>query len=138
MKVVVGVDTHKDSQAVIRASAEGYAQAIAAIAEYDDVAWGVEGAGYYGRGLVDALLRNDAVVYEVPGALTKRHRKHASRRGKSDAQDALVIAEVVLRERVRLVPRKGSIARRALCSADWSTSREDCVRRAAKPHHVSD
>ena len=102
MKVVVGVDTHKDShaivvvdpvgtvlkQAVIRATPEGYARAIAAVTEFDDVTWGIEGAGSYGRGLVDALLRNDAVVYEVPGALTKRHRKHASRRGNSDAQDS--------------------------------------------------
>ena len=66
---------------MIQATAEGYARAIAAVAEYEDVTWGVEGDGSYGRGLVDALLRNDAVVYEVPGALTKRHRKHASRRG---------------------------------------------------------
>jgi transposase len=116
MKVVIGVDTHKDSHAIvvvdavgavlkefsIQTTSEGYAQAISAVAEYDDVAWGVEGSGSYGRGLVDALLRINAVVYEVPGALTKRHRKHASRRGKSDALDAQAIAEVVLRERDRL------------------------------------
>jgi transposase len=116
MKVVVGVDTHKESRAIVvldsvgavlhdttvPATEEGYARAIAAVVEYEDVAWGIEGAGSYGRGLVDALLRRGAVVYEVPGALTKRHRKHASRRGKSDAQDARAIAEVVLRERERL------------------------------------
>jgi transposase len=116
MKTVAGVDTHKDSHAivvvdsvgavlkklVIQATAEGYARAIAAVAEYEEVIWGVEGAGSYGRGLVDALLRGGAIVYEVPGAPTKRHRKHASRRGKSDAQDAQAIAEVVLRECDRL------------------------------------
>jgi transposase len=116
MKVVVGVDTHKESHAIvvldsvgavlqntsIKASPEGYAQAIAVVAAYEDVAWGIEGAGSYGRGLVDALLRAGAIVYEVPGALTKRHRKNASRRGKSDAQDARAIAEAVLRERDRL------------------------------------
>jgi transposase len=116
MRVVVGIDTHKDSHAmivvdsvgavvthaVVPASPEGYARAIAAVAEFDDVIWGIEGAGSYGRGLVDALLRNGCIVYEVPGALTKRHRKHASSRGKSDLQDARAIAEVVLRERDRL------------------------------------
>jgi len=37
------------------------------------------------------------VVFEVPGAFTKRHRKNASQRGKSDGRDARAIAEVVLR-----------------------------------------
>jgi transposase len=78
MKVVVGVDTHKDSHAFvvldsvggvlhsssIKASPEGYALAIAQLATYEEVAWGIEGAGSYGRGLVDALLRAGAVVYE--------------------------------------------------------------------------
>ena len=56
MKTVVGVDTHKDSHAivivdsvgvvlkrmVIRASSEGYSQAIVAVEQYDDVVWGIE------------------------------------------------------------------------------------------------
>ena len=41
-------------------------------------------------------------MYEVPGVFTKRHRKHESRRGKSDAIDARAIAETVLREADRL------------------------------------
>jgi len=42
------------------------------------------------------------VVFEVPGVLTKRHRKHASTHGKSDENDARAIAEAVLREHDRL------------------------------------
>jgi transposase len=38
----------------------------------------------------------------VPGLYTKRHRKHSSRHGKPDMNDAKAIAEVVLREAGRL------------------------------------
>jgi len=116
MNLVVGVDTHRDTHTMVAidavgavvkqwtvpASPAGYAQAIAEVAGLENVVWGVEGAGSFGRGLVEALLRAGAVVYEVPGILTKRHRKHASRRGKSDAQDARAIAEAVLRDPERL------------------------------------
>lgn len=64
--------------------------------------WGLEGSGSYGRAFADVLLGQGATVYEVPGAFTKRHRKHASRRGKSDLLDARAIAEAVLREAARL------------------------------------
>ena len=68
----------------------------------DAVEWGLEGTGSYGRAFADALLDTNAVVYEVPASFTKRHRKHASRRGKSDPLDARAIAEAVLREADRL------------------------------------
>jgi len=113
---VAGVDTHRDSHSIviidpvgrvlkrftIAATADGYNQAIAEAAGFDDVVWGIEGTGSYGRGFAGSLLRSGAVVYEVPGNLTKRHRSHASRKGKSDEQDAHAIAEVVLREGERL------------------------------------
>src|SRR5665213_1599122 len=41
-------------------------------------------------------------VFEVPGSVTKRHRRQGTRRGKSDPIDAQAIAEAVLRERDRL------------------------------------
>ena len=41
-------------------------------------------------------------MYEIPGRLTKRHRAHSTRTGKSDPIDARSIAEVVLRENDRL------------------------------------
>jgi transposase len=111
-----GVDTHRDSHSIviidpvghvlkqwtIATTVEGYQQAIAVAAEFGEVDWGIEGTGSYGRGLADALLRAGATVYEVPGNLTKRHRRHSSRKGKSDQQDAHAIAEVVLRDGDRL------------------------------------
>lgn len=49
------------------------------------------------------LVSSGAVVHEVPAAYTKRNRKNASQRGKTDRLDARAIAEVVLRESDRLV-----------------------------------
>jgi transposase len=116
VKHVAGVDTHKDTHSIvvidrvgvvvaqftIAATLEGYAQAISRVSEFEGLVWGIEGTGSYGRGFVDELLRHGASVFDVPGSLTKRHRKNASRRGKSDLQDAHAIAEVVLRESGRL------------------------------------
>jgi len=113
---VAGVDTHRDNHSIvildpvgrvlkqftIAATVDGYQHAIDEAAPFGEVIWGIEGTGSYGRGLADALLKAGTVVYEVPGTLTKRHRKHASRRGKSDVQDAQAIAEVVLRDADRL------------------------------------
>lgn len=67
-----------------------------------DVTWGIEGGGAYGRLFADFLVAAGAAVYEIPARLTKRHRKHGSRAGKSDAIDARAIAEVLLRELDRL------------------------------------
>lgn len=120
--VVAGVDTHKATHAVvvlnavgallhelvIPATAEGYQAALNAVRPWGRVVWGVEGAGSYGRALVQVLLRAGSTVYEVPGAFTKRHRQHASRRGKSDPADARAVAEVVLRDRDRLPTCTGS------------------------------
>jgi transposase len=69
---------------------------------YGVVRWGLEGTGSYGALLAQQLADSGATVYEVPGAFTKRHRKHGSRRGKSDPIDAKAIAEAVLRESERL------------------------------------
>jgi transposase len=65
-------------------------------------AWGLEGTGVYGRSFAQALVLSSFDVFEVPGIVTKRHRKHASRHGKSDELDALAIAQAVLREGDRL------------------------------------
>lgn len=116
MRVVAGVDCHKDSHTIvfisgvgevlseltIPATREGYADAMERAGAYGAVEWGLEGTGSYGRAFADALLETNAVVYEVPGSFTKRHRRHASRRGKSDPLDARAIAEAVLREPNRL------------------------------------
>jgi len=116
MSYVAGVDCHKNSHSIvvlsqtgtvalaldIAASAEGYAEAIAAVQPFKPLIWGLEGTGSYGRAFAEALQAAEFDVYEVPGNFTKRHRRHASRHGKSDRNDAQAIAEAALRERDRL------------------------------------
>ena len=116
VQFVAGVDTHKDSHTIVFLDAvgepvanlvipttiAGFQKAIRVAKKLGDVVWGVEGTGSYGRGLAEALVARQYLVYEVPGSFTKRHRKFGSRRGKSDALDARAIAEVVLREAGRL------------------------------------
>lgn len=116
MDVFAGVDCHKETHVVvfvaengrvvrelsISADERGYAEAIATASELGRVSWGLEGTGVYGRAFANALVAANHDVYEVPGAYTKRHRKHSSHRGKSDRADALAIAEAVLREADRL------------------------------------
>lgn len=113
---IAGVDCHKDTHTVvildpsgqmvcdfvIKADESGYAQAIAAARDLGNVIFGLEGTGHYGRAFAHALIRHGIVAFEVPGILTKRHRKQGSRKGKSDRNDAHAIAEVVLRESERL------------------------------------
>ncbi|HET6496897.1 MAG TPA: transposase, partial [Thermoleophilia bacterium] len=78
--------------------------------------WGLEGAGCYGYAFSVFARADGATVLEVPGVLTKRHRRHSSRRGKSDETDAHAhaIAEVVLREADRLPGFHPSVLQRAL------------------------
>src|ERR1700728_1924175 len=116
MRYVAGVDCHKDLHTVVLINGigevaceltvpttiDGYRRAIEQVEAFGDAEWGLEGAGSYGRAFADALVRNGATVYEVPGSYTKRHRRHASRPGKSDGLDARAIAEAVLREADRL------------------------------------
>ncbi len=116
MPIVAGVDCHKGSHAIafvdrvgqvfqqltIPTTDAGYERALAVGDSLGCTEWGIEGAGCYGFAFAVFASAHGAVVFEVPGAFTKRHRKHASQRGKSDGHDARAIAEVVLREPGRL------------------------------------
>lgn len=119
MKVFAGVDCHKDSHTivfldevgkaldrlVIEATAEEYKRALTfatTLAADREVVWGLEGSGGYGHAFAAFLAEAGASVYEVPALFTKRHRRHSSRRGKSDPIDAGAIAEALLRELERL------------------------------------
>lgn len=128
MEVIAGVDCHKDTHTiafldsvgkllstfVIPTNDEGYQDAIQAAGHLGNVIWGLEGTGSYGAAFASALHAAALPVYEVPGVFTKRHRRHASHRGKSDANDACAIAETVLRERERLPRYAPSTTREAL------------------------
>lgn len=116
MDFFAGVDTHRDTHSVavvnelgevldtftISADQVGYAEAIERARKFPGLVWGLEGTGSYGRPFADTLMRDGHVVFEVPGTITKRHRRRLRRRGKSDPQDAHAIAEAVLRERETL------------------------------------
>lgn len=128
MRIVAGVDCHKASHTVaflngvgqvigrlsVDTTADGYEAALAEGARLGCTEWGLEGAGCYGYAFAVFALARGATVLEVPGAYTKRHRRHASRRGKSDATDAQAIAEVVLREPGRLPHFELAVVQRAL------------------------
>jgi transposase len=115
--VFAGVDCHKtihavvfvdsigsELQAVVIANdAAGFETALSAAQSFGcQVLWGLEGAGGYGRRFADFLVANNATVFEVPGNVTKRHRKNATRPGKTDTIDAKAIAEALIREQDRL------------------------------------
>ena len=117
MPYIAGVDAHKNTHSVvfldsvgrvvkslkISTNAAGYEEALALARSLDgEVVWGLESTGCYASALARVLIASGAVVYEVPGSFTKRHRQRSSRTGKSDPLDAQAIAEAVLREAHRL------------------------------------
>jgi transposase len=128
MRFVAGVDCHKHSHTIvvldhlgvqqghwkITADPAGYEQALDAVITFSELEWGVESTGFYGYGFAQALVARGYVVFEVPGAVTKRHRRQGTRRGKSDPIDARAIAEAVLRERDRLPRFERNDARDAI------------------------
>lgn len=113
MEFFAGVDTHRDTHSIvvinhlgeviemltISADDAGYGNAISRLAKLENLIWGLEGTGSYGRPFAELLFRLGYTVYEVPGAIAKRHRRRLRRQGKSDEQDAQAIAEAILRER---------------------------------------
>lgn len=128
MSRFAGVDCHPDSHTIvlvddqgrlliektIASEASGFGHALGEEWCRGDIVWGLEGTGTYGRALADYLVSHGFDVYEVPGAVTKRYRKHSTRPGKSDPIDARAIAEAVLKERNRLPRFFGSTDLEAL------------------------
>ena len=116
MRIVAGVDCHKSTHTVVfldelgrscdsltfATSPDGYQEALGAAKRFGCTEWGIEGAGSYGYALAVFVAASGSIVFEVPGAYTKRHRRNSSHHGKSDLNDAKAIAEVVLREDGRL------------------------------------
>ncbi len=117
VKIAIGVDAHKTSFAIVAigavgdeldsfsvpATPEGFRKAHDRVANLGgDVTWDIEGTYTYGLGLAEYLSKKGARVYEVPGSVTKRHRRQGTRRGKSDPIDARAIAQAVLLEQDRL------------------------------------
>jgi transposase len=80
------------------------AGAPAARAADAERAWGIEGAGNYGRGLAQHLVTAGETVYDINPRWTAKERQHARRPGKSDRLDARAVALVVRREAATLPP----------------------------------
>ncbi len=115
--MVVGIDVHKESHTAalldergalvetltIPNSVEGAAQLHDWLSKHGggEAVVGIENAAGYGRLLCGALADAGHVVLNVPAWRTKRDR-HAHGPGKSDASDAIAVAEVVLRRRSEL------------------------------------
>jgi transposase len=95
--VAVGVDTHRDSHAVVAldrlgrelgrrevaASSRGYLELLEWARGFGVAAFAIEGTGSYGAGLTQLLLAGGVVALEV-----ERPRRQERRRGKSDLLDA--------------------------------------------------
>lgn len=111
--VTIGVDAHKRVHAAVAIDEAGReiaawrgantpagGRAVQAWARALDPAaiWGIEGAGQYGRGLAQALIRTGTTVVEVNPRLTATMRRGSRPRGKSDRLDALAVARVVRQE----------------------------------------
>jgi len=116
---VIGVDTHRDfhtvaalqagsgglvAQAVLRASAGGYVEALDFAAKYapGPRAWAIEGTGSYGAGLARLLAQRGERVLEVG-----RPRREGRSRAKSDAIDAVQAGRTLLGRSKLAQPRAG-------------------------------
>lgn len=94
----------------IQTAPDGYRAALVAASNLRCAEWGIEGSGLYGHAFAVFVAASGASVFEVPGAYTKRHRRHSRRHGKSDLNDAIAIGEALLVESWRsFSPRSTSL-----------------------------
>ena len=109
--VTIGVDAHKSLHAATvldergqvlghrqeANSAPGWAALLRWAVELsgsDPRQWGIEGAGYYGRGLAQMLLAAGEPVYDINPRWTADSRRRSRHPGKSDRFDALAVASL--------------------------------------------
>lgn len=128
MRIVAGVDCHKSSHTVaflnavgevcgqltFSTSEGGYQAALALAKALGCNEWGLEGSGCYGYAFAVFAAAEGAVIFDVPGILTRRNRKHSTHRAKSDVNDARAIASIVLGEADRLAKFSHAVTQRAL------------------------
>lgn len=131
MKVVIGLDPHKASNTIavlgldetvldrerFENSEKGLTLMLAAVGEFDERVWAVEGANGLGRTVAQRLLVAGEVVYDVPAKLATRVRVYSTGHGtKSDTADAISIARAALHSRQlrRVVPDGENVALKLL------------------------
>ncbi|MBC8508540.1 MAG: IS110 family transposase [Chloroflexi bacterium] len=113
MDITLGVDSHKDSHTIYAVNAVGRPLDQVTVANDSDGyesayqwasqqatarRWGIENCGHFGRGLAQYLLGQGETVVEVSPHLTGRKRNRSRKAEKSDPNDALAIARIVLQE----------------------------------------
>ena len=117
----IGVDTHKKDHALVvikdggkelgrrrlKNSFEEYPQILEWAKQWkEDIRWGIENTGSYGKTLAEYLIEQGEMVYEIPANLTARQRRLGLQKNKSDFQDALSIARNLHIEEDFLTPLK--------------------------------
>jgi transposase len=112
--VIIGMDPHKASNTIavldstenlltrrrFENSDDGFVEMLAAVGEYPNRVWAVEGANGMGRSIAQRLVGFDERVYDVPAKLATRVRVYSTGHGtKTDDTDALAIARAALHSR---------------------------------------
>lgn len=113
MKIVLGVDGHKQSHTVVAIDPvgrrldqltftndpAGHAQAYAwACGLGTERTWGVENSGHLAHAFAQYVLSQGEKVLEVSPHLTGRQRRRSRDASKSDPNDGLAVARVILQE----------------------------------------
>jgi len=115
---VIGIDSHKDTLAAcvvdhlgvpleyrsIANTAAGHRQLVDWAKARDRARVAVEGSGTFGRSAAVAALGAGLDVREVPPQMTARLRRRGRTQTKSDQVDALVIAQIALRDDTLAAP----------------------------------
>jgi transposase len=102
LSAVDGVGCHLDTLTIDN-EPQGYAKAYGwACRLGPDRVWGIENSGHFGRGLAQYLVSCGERVLEVSPHLTGKKRRRSFDRSKSDPNDALAVARVVLQDGPKL------------------------------------
>ena len=130
-QVIIGMDPHKASNTIavlardetlltrrrFANSDDGFVEMLAAVAEYPDRVWAVEGANGVGRSIAQRLVAFDETVIDVPAKLATRVRVYSTGHGtKTDNADAVAIARAAIHSKhLRLVqPDDATVAMKLL------------------------
>lgn len=130
-QVIIGMDPHKASNTIavlardetlltrrrFAHSDDGFVEMLAAVAEYPDRVWAVEGANGVGRSIAQRLVGFDETVVDVPAKLATRVRVYSTGHGtKTDNTDAVAIARAAIHSKhLRVVqPDDATVAMKLL------------------------
>ena len=110
-QVIIGMDPHKSSNTIavltrnetmltrrrFEHSDDGFVEMLAAVVDYPDRVWAVEGANGIGRSIAQRLVGFDECVIDVPAKLATRVRVYSTGHDtKTDNTDAVAIARAAI------------------------------------------